>query len=84
MNNLQPSACPSAQPRNNNQRSCCGLCTLVVAAVFAFLLAAALGLIFGATYAEQIFTALPALIVFAVVAGIAALALLFWRKCEQC
>ena len=80
MNNLQPSTC-SAQSR---QRSCCGLCTLVVASVFAFLLAAALGLIFGATYAEQLLTALPALIVFAVVAGVATLALLFWRKCEQC
>jgi len=83
MNNLQSSVCSPAQSRSN-QRGCCGLCTLVVAGVFAFLLAAALGLIFGAVYAEQIFTALPALIVFAVVAGIAALALLFWRKCEQC
>ena len=83
MNNLQPSACSSASSRNN-QRGCCGTCTLVVAAVFAFLLAAALGLIFGSLYADPIFSALPALIVFAVITGIAALALLFWRKCEQC
>ena len=45
-------------------------------------LAAALGLIFGSVYAEQIFAALAAVIVFAAVMAVAIIALLLYRWCE--
>jgi len=45
-------------------------------------LVAALGLIFGAVYAEAIFAALSAVIVFAAVMAIAIIALLLYRGCS--
>lgn len=68
--------------RERSVRSCCGLCSMKVLCFFVVALAAALGLIFGAVYAEQIFAALAAVIVFAVVMAVAILALLFYRWCE--
>ena len=61
---------------------CCGLCSMKLVCFFAVALAAALGLIFGSVYAEQIFAALAAIIVFAAVMAVAIIALLFYRWCE--
>ena len=85
MNSLQSSNCTSTPSQPRQRRSCpaCSCC-LKAAALFAFLLAAALGLIFGAVYAEQILAALPAVIVFAVIMGIATIALLLYRLCDPC
>lgn len=68
--------------RERNIRTCCGLCAMRILCFFVVALAAALGLIFGAVYAEQILTALAAIIVFAVVMAVAIIALLFYRWCE--
>ena len=65
-----------------NGCACCGLCSMKVIGFFVVALAAALGLIFGAVYAEQIFAALAAVIVFAVVMAVAIIALLIYRWCE--
>ena len=51
---------------------------------FVLLLAAALGLIFGAVYAEAIFRALAAVIVFAVVMAVSVIALLIFAGCRGC
>ena len=63
-------------------RPCCGLCSMKVIGFFVVALAAALGLIFGSVYAEQIFAALAAVIVFAAVMLVAIIALLIYRWCE--
>ncbi len=65
-------------------RRCCGVCSNKVLGFIVVALAAALGLIFGAVYAEQIFAALPAVIVFAAVMVIAIIALLLYRFCDRC
>lgn len=64
------------------RRSGFGLCSMKVIGFFVVALAAALGLIFGAVYAEQIFAALAAVIVFAAVMLVAIIALLIYRWCE--
>ena len=66
------------------RRSCCGLCSYKVIGFFVVALAVALGLIFGAVYAEQIFAALAAVIVFAAVMAVAIIALIIYRLCEGC
>lgn len=65
-----------------NSRSGCGLCSMKVIGFFVVALAAALGLIFGAVYGQQIFSALAAVIVFAAVMLVAIIALLIYRWCE--
>ena len=72
--------CASRYERSG--RGCCGLCSMKVIGFFVVALAAALGLIFGAVYAEQIFAALAAVIVFAAVMLVAIIALLIYRWCE--
>ena len=74
--------CVRCAGRCERSGSCCGLCSMKVVCFFVVALAAALGLIFGAVYAEQIFAALAAIIVFAVVMAVAIIALLFYRWCE--
>ena len=74
------SACACAR----NRRSACGLCSYKVIGFFVVALAVALGLIFGAVYAEQIFAALAAVIVFAAVMAVAIIALLIYRICDRC
>ena len=59
-------------------------CSERVIGFFVLLLAAALGLIFGAVYAEAIFRALAAVIVFAVVMAAAVIALLIFGGCRGC
>lgn len=59
-------------------------CTERVAGFFVLLLVLALGLIFGAVYAEAIFAALAAVIVFVVVMGAAVIALLIYGGCRGC
>ena len=66
------------------RRNCGCVCSVKVICFFVVALAAALGLIFGAVYAEQILTALAAVIVFAVVMAVAIIALLIYRWCERC
>ena len=68
--------------RNRGSRFC--LCSMKVIGFFVVALAAALGLIFGAVYAEQIFAALAAVIVFAAVMAVAIIALLIYRWCDGC
>lgn len=51
---------------------------------FVLLLIAALGLILGASFAEAILTALPAVIVFAVAMAAAVIALLIFAGCRGC
>jgi hypothetical protein len=60
------------------------MCSSKVICFFAVLLAAALGLIFGAVYSAVILTALPAVIVFAVVMAVLIIALLIYRYCACC
>ncbi len=86
MSNYQPNNCSSYSANScaPARRNCCGLCSNKVLGFIVVALAAALGLIFGAVYAEQIFAALPAVIVFAAVMVIAIVALLIWRFCERC
>lgn len=74
------SQCDSRYGRSRN--ACCGLCSMKVIGFFVVALAAALGLIFGAVYAEQIFAALAAVIVFAAVMLVAIIAILLYRWCE--
>ena len=59
-------------------------CTERIIGFFVLLLFAALGLIFGAVYAEQIFSALSAVIVFAVAMAAAVIALLIFGGCRGC
>ncbi len=66
----------------SRSRCVCGICSLKAAALFAILLALALGLIFGTVYAETFFPALAAIIVFAVIMAVAVIALLIYRGCE--
>jgi len=69
------------------QKQCCCRrcsCTERVIGFFVLLLAVALGLIFGAVYAEQILSALAAVIVFAVAMAAAVLALLIYGGCRGC
>lgn len=63
-------------------RACSGLCSMKVIGFFVIALAAALGLIFGSAFAQQIFGALAAVIVFAAVMLVAIIALLIYRWCE--
>lgn len=63
---------------------CCGLCSTKVIGFLVVALAVALGLIFGAVYAEQIFAALAAVIVFAAVMAVAIIAILIYRGCDGC
>ncbi len=65
-----------------DRNACCGLCSMKVIGFFVVALAAALGLIFGAVYGQQIFAALAAVIVFAAVMLVAIIALLLYRWCE--
>ncbi|MBQ2957059.1 MAG: hypothetical protein IJE08_11420 [Clostridia bacterium] len=73
--------------RCTNRYARCGsnavLCSNKVIGFFVVALAAALGLIFGAVYAEQIFAALAAVIVFAAVMVVAIAALLIYRLCDR-
>ncbi len=81
--NLYEGGCARCESRYQRCGSgCCGLCSMKVIGFFVVALAAALGLIFGAVYAEQIFAALAAVIVFAVVMAVAIIALLIYRWCE--
>ena len=65
---------------------CCRRCSCAerVIGFFVLLLAVALGLIFGAVYAEAIFSALAAVIVFAVAMAAAVIALLIYGGCRGC
>lgn len=74
--------CARCESRCQRSGGCCGLCSMKVIGFFVVALAAALGLIFGSVYAEQIFAALAAVIVFAAVMAVAIIALLLYRWCE--
>jgi len=81
----QSSACARGADSCQRRRTCCcGLCSMKVIGFFLIALAAALGLIFGSVYAQQIFAALAAIIVFAAVMAIAIIALLIYRWCDGC
>ena len=67
-------------------KCCCRRCSCAerVIGFFVLLLAVALGLIFGASFAEAILSALAAVIVFAVAMAAAVIALLIYGGCRGC
>lgn len=80
--NRYDNACAQCENSCARRRSC--LCSMKVIGFFVVALAVALGLIFGAVYADQIFAALAAVIVFAAVMAVAIIALLIYRCCDGC
>lgn len=72
----QENSCGSRSSR------CPGLCSVRTIGFFVVVLAAALGLIFGAVYAEPIFASLASVIVLAIVLAAIIVGLLIWRWCE--
>ncbi|OQA34176.1 MAG: hypothetical protein BWY57_00693 [Betaproteobacteria bacterium ADurb.Bin341] len=80
----QPQSCAIRNPSGPEPKGfLCG-CSLRVLAFFAILLAATLGLIFGALFAGVIFAAIPALIILAVVFLAAIVGLVIFRLCMCC
>ena len=60
------------------------MCSMKVICLFVLLFAFALGLILGAVFAPFMLFALAAIIVFAIIMAIAIIALLIFRRCENC
>lgn len=71
------------QENNCQCRPAC-VCPQRAIGFFVLLFAIALGLIFGAIYAEQIFSALAAVIVFAATMLAVIIGLLIYGRCRNC
>ena len=80
------SNCPQNEQnyRRPEVRNLLCMCSTKVVCLFAAFLALAVGVIIGATIADLVLPALPAIIIFAVVMAIAILAVLIYRYCLCC